>query len=115
MKNVILHNARCSKSRCALELLEEKKIPIDVRDYISDTPSIDELRAIVTLLGERPAAIVRRGEARYKELGVDVDTMSDEDVLRLLVENPILIERPIIVYNGRAVVGRPPERVLDII
>jgi arsenate reductase len=114
MTDVFLHNPRCSKSRAALELVREADADLPVREYLRDTLSIDELRAIVTILGVRPIEIVRRTEAPYAELGLSNAT-PDDDVLRAMAENPILIERPIIVRRGRAVVGRPPERVRDIL
>lgn len=114
MTDVFLHNPRCSKSRAALELVRDAGIELPVREYLHEPLSIDELRRIVQLLGVRPIDIVRRGEPQYAALGLG-DATPDDDVLRAMVEHPILIERPIVVRNGRAVVGRPPESVKEIL
>ncbi len=114
MTDVFLHNPRCSKSRAALELVREAGIELPVREYLHDPLSIDELRRIIQLLGVRPIAIARRSEPQYKALGLN-DAIPDDDVLRALAEHPILIERPIVVRDGRAVVGRPPETVKEIL
>ncbi len=114
MTDVFLHNPRCSKSRAALELMRDAGIELPVREYLHERLSIDELRRIVQLLGVRPIDIVRRGEPQYAALGLG-DATPDDDVLRAMAEHPILIERPIVVRNGRAVVGRPPESVKEIL
>lgn len=114
MTDVFLHNPRCSKSRAALELVRVAGIELPVREYLGDPLSADELRGIVHLLGVRPIDIVRRGEPQYKALGLS-DATPDEEVLRAMAEHPILIERPIVVRGGRAVVGRPPEAVREIL
>jgi arsenate reductase len=114
MTDVFLHNPRCSKSRAALELIREARVELPVREYLRDPLSIDELRRIVKMLDVRPIDIVRRGEAQYAALGLS-DTTPDDEVLRAMAENPILIERPIIVRGGRAAVGRPTEKVQEIL
>ena len=114
MTDVFLHNSRCSKSRAALELVRAAGVELPVREYLQDPPSVDELRHIVQLLGVRPIDIARRGEPQYAALGLS-DATPDEDVLRAMAEHPILIERPIVVRRGRAVVGRPPERVGEVL
>jgi arsenate reductase len=114
MTDVFLHNARCSKSRAALELVREAGVELPVREYLRDPLSVDELRRIVTMLGVRPIDIVRRSESEYKALGLS-DATPDDDVLRAMAEHPILIERPIVVRGRRAVVGRPPETVKQIL
>jgi len=114
MTDVFLHNPRCSKSRAALELVREAGVELPVREYLKEPPSIEELRRIVQLLGVRPIDIVRRGEEPYAALGLSEAT-PDEEVLRAMVEHPILIERPIVVHNGRAVVGRPVENLREIL
>jgi arsenate reductase len=114
MADVFLHNPRCSKSRAALEIVREAGVELPVREYLRDPLSVDELRSIVKMLGVRPIKIVRRGEAQYAVLGLN-DTTPDHEVLRAMAENPILIERPIIVRGSRAVVGRPPEMVREIL
>jgi arsenate reductase len=114
MTDVFLHNPRCSKSRAALDLVREAGVELPVREYLRDSLSVDELRRIVKMLGVRPIEIVRRGEAPFKTLGLS-DATPDDEVLRAMAENPILIERPIVVRGGRAVVGRPPETVREIL
>ncbi|MCK6588166.1 MAG: arsenate reductase (glutaredoxin) [Polyangiaceae bacterium] len=114
MTDVFLHNPRCGKSRAALELLREAGISLPVREYLRDPLTLEELRRLVQLLGVRPIAIARRGEPQFKTLALS-DATSDEEVLRALAEHPILIERPIVVRGGRAVIGRPPERVRELI
>lgn len=114
MTDLFLHNPRCSKSRAALTLVDEAGIDLPIREYLRDPLSVDELRRLVNLLGVRPIDIARRGEPQFKELGL-TDATPDEDVLRAMAEHPILIERPIVVRNGRAVVGRPPESVKEIL
>ena len=114
MTDLFLHNPRCSKSRAALELVREAGADLPVREYLQVPLSVDELRRIVDLLGVRPIDIVRRGEPQFKELGLGKDT-PDEEVLRAMAEHPILIERPIVVRGERAVVGRPPESVRELL
>ena len=114
MTDLFLHNPRCSKSRAALALVREAGVELPVREYLRDPLSVDELRRIVKLLGVGPIDIVRRGEPQFKSLALG-DATPDDEVLRAMAEHPILIERPIVVRGGRAVVGRPPERVQEIL
>ncbi|HEX6829385.1 MAG TPA: arsenate reductase (glutaredoxin) [Burkholderiales bacterium] len=110
----IYHNPRCSKSRQALALLEERGINPVVVEYLRTPPTKAELKALLAKLGLRPAQVVRTGEELYKEKYRGRE-LSDEQWLDALVENPILLERPIVVRGGRAVLGRPPEKVLEIV
>lgn len=112
--DVFLHNPRCSKSRAALELVNESGVELPLRDYQQDPLSLEQLRRLVHLLGVRPIDIVRRGEPQFAALGLS-DASPDEEVLRAMTEHPILIERPIVVRNGRAVIGRPPEKVRELL
>lgn len=114
MPDVFLHNPSCSKSRAALEVVRTAGIDLPVREYLEEPLSIDELRRIVQLLGVRPIDIVRRGESEFAALGLS-DATPDEDVLRAMATHPILIERPIVVRNGRAVVARPLEKVKEML
>ena len=114
MTDVFLHNPRCSKSRAALELVRDAGVELPIREYLRDPLSMDELRRIVQLLGVGPIDIVRRSEPAYAALGLS-DSMPDDEVLRAMAEHPILIERPIVVRGGRAIVGRPPELVQEIL
>ncbi len=114
-KAIIWHNPRCSKSRGALKLLQERGIEVEERHYLDDPPTPEELDAALKQLGLAPEQIVRTGEALYRELGLKDRQLSRDEWLQLLSENPRLIERPIVFYKGRAVVGRPPERVLELL
>lgn len=114
MEETFLHNPRCSKSREALELLREHNVEVNVREYLSDTPSVAELGELARMLGLRPIDLCRSKEPRFLELGITSST-DDERLLQLMNENPIIIERPIFVRDGRAVIGRPPQRVLDLV
>ena len=106
----IWHNPRCSKSRQAKALLEDLGVDAEVREYLKEPPTRAELEGLLAALGlEDPRAIVRTGEDAYKQLGL-ADATADE-LLDALVDNPILLERPIVVRNGSAVIGRPPEDV----
>lgn len=111
---VIWHNPRCSKSRQTLALLEENGITPEVRRYLEDAPSTEEIRAARAAMGTPPViAMMRKGEARFKELGLSKDS-DDEALIAAMAENPILIERPVVLHAGRAAIGRPPEEVLDL-
>ena len=110
----IWHNPRCSKSRATLSLLTEQGIEPKVRLYLADPPSREEIRAAQAALGVPLAAMVRKGEAAFREAGLGA--ASDEAaLLEAMVAHPILIERPVVFSSGRARIGRPPERVLEIL
>lgn len=111
----IYHNPRCSKSRQALTLLEEAGIKPHVVRYLDTPPGEAELDRLLHQLGMAPDALMRTGEDRYEELGLEGKKLSRAEGLKLLAENPILIERPIVVVGDRAVVARPPERVHELI
>lgn len=113
-KTIIYHNPRCSKSREALQLLADNSCEVEVVEYLKNTPSKDELSALIRSLGIAPHDLIRVGEAVYKEQ-FKGKTLSDEDWILAMVEHPVLIERPIVVQNGKAVIGRPPTKVLEII
>jgi len=110
----IYHNPRCGKSRAGLALLEANGVEPRVIEYLKTPPSKAALRQIVKWLGIRPAELVRTGEEIYKRK-FKGRTLSDEQWLEALAKNPILIERPIVVKGARAVVGRPPEKVLEVL
>lgn len=111
---VLLHNPRCSKSRAAKALLEERGVAFRERRYLEDPLSRRELEDLARKLGRSPHEWVRRGEPEYREAGLSKDS-SDEQVLDAMARHPILIERPILIAGERAVVGRPPERVLELV
>jgi len=109
---ILLHNPRCSKSRAAKALLEERSIAFTERRYLEEPLSLDELRDLARRLGRPAAEWVRRGEDAFAAAGLDAGS-GDDAILRAIAAHPILLERPILVRGARAVVGRPPERVLD--
>lgn len=111
---VLFHNPRCAKSREAKALLEDRGVAFDLRFYLDDTPSPDELDKLLRKLGMEPEDLVRRGEAVYKER-YKGRAMTRKTWLKALCENPRLIERPILISGRKAVVGRPPGKVLDLI
>ncbi|BBB26010.1 arsenate reductase (glutaredoxin) [Amphritea japonica] len=111
----IYHNPRCSKSRTTLALLEEQNITPDVRLYLENPPTAAELTEIITQLGISPRALLRKGEAEYKENNLADSSLSDSQIITLMTEFPRLIERPIVITNGKARIGRPPESVLEIL
>lgn len=110
---IIWHNPRCSKSRQTLELVEDHGA-VEVRKYLEDAPSADDIRAAIKALGVTPIKIMRKGEKVFKELGLSADT-PEEDLIAAMAAHPILIERPIVFANGQARIGRPPESVLEIL
>ena len=110
----IYHNPRCSKSRNTLALLEEKGVSPKVVLYLETPPDAAELKKLLRKLGMKAADLVRRGEADFKAAGLDRDS-TDEEVLAAMARYPSLIERPIVVKGGKAVLGRPPENVLALI
>jgi arsenate reductase len=116
MKTIeILHNPRCSKSRATLALLEERGIEPRVIDYLAEPPDVAELARISDLLGGDPRTMMRRDEPEYAGLGLDDPALDRESLLAALAAHPRLIQRPIVLANGRAAIGRPPEAVLEIL
>ena len=111
----IYHNPRCSKSRATLALIEARGIKPKIVDYLKTPPSAAELKAILRKLGLTPRDILRAGETIYAELGLKTRDLDDDALIALMVKNPILIERPIVVAGNKAAVGRPPENVLAIL
>ena len=111
----ILHNPRCSKSRGTLELIRSRGEEPEVVHYLEEPPSVEELASILALLGLSPRQLMRTKEALYKELELADSSLSDEALIAAMVENPRLIERPIVIKDGKAAIGRPPEAVLEIL
>ncbi len=111
----IWHNPRCSKSRQALALLRDRDVDIQERRYLEDAPSRAELTRARAALGNPPAIeMMRRGEKLFRELGLG-KTDDDATLMQAMADHPILIERPLAISGPRAVIGRPPERVLDLL
>lgn len=111
---ILWHNPRCSKSRQTLALLDERGITIEVRKYLEEPPSLDELRTVQTALNLPAIDMMRPKEAEFKTLGLS-KTDSDETLLQAMAQAPKLIERPILINGNRAAIGRPPEQVLEIL
>lgn len=112
---VLYHNPRCSTSRQALSLLRDRGFEPVIVLYLETPPTLAELKAIVKKAKLTPRDLLRTKEPAYVELGLDDETVTDATLLKAMVENPVLIERPILVSGARAVVGRPPEKILDIL
>lgn len=115
MTVTIYHNPRCSKSRQTLQLLQDRGIEPRIIEYLKTPPGSTELQHILALLQLRPRDLLRSKEPVYQELGLNDRSLSDEQLIDAMVANPILIERPIVLANGKAALGRPPEKVLEII
>ena len=110
----IYHNSRCSKSRQGLAILENSKKEFQIVKYLEDLPSEKELTDIINILGITPIQLVRKTEKIWKEKFKGKE-LSDQEIIKAMVENPKLIERPIVINNNKAVIGRPPEDILTII
>jgi arsenate reductase len=111
----ILHNPRCSKSRATLALLQQQGIEPEITLYLETPPAADEISSILEMLGMKPRDLMRRGEAEYKEQGLDNESLSDDELIEAMMATPKLIERPIVLNRDRAAIGRPPESVLKIL
>jgi arsenate reductase (glutaredoxin) len=113
MRIVIYHNPQCSKSRATLDLLRQRGVEPEVIEYLKQPPSVGELKNILAMLGARPRELLRPKEGR--EAGLDDAALSDDEIIAGMARNPVTIERPIVVAGDQARLGRPPERVLEII
>ncbi len=111
----LFHNNRCSKSRGALELLSARGVEPEVVHYLDTPPSPAELRELLRKLGIGARGLLRTGEPEYAALGLDDPSLDDDALIAAMSEHPRLIERPVFVNGDRAVIGRPPERVLEIL
>ena len=110
----IYHNPRCRKSREGLELLEKSGKEFEIIKYLEDVPSVEELKEIIKFLGITPENLVRKNEAIWKE-NYKGRTLSEDELVEAMVKHPKLIERPIVINGTKAVVGRPAERIQDIL
>jgi len=108
------HNPRCGKSRTSLALLREKGIEPNIREYLKVPPSKEELLQVIQKLGVAPLVLIRQGETLFKE-NYKGKNLSDDQWVNAMIEHPILIERPIFIHNKKAVIGRPPEKVLELL
>lgn len=114
-KAILLHNPRCSKSRQALKLLEEKKENFEIFMYLEEQLDKDFLKEIIEKLAINPRDLLRTGEPAYKENNLKDTNISDDEIINLMIAHPKLIERPIYIKGTKAIVGRPPEDVLKIV
>lgn len=110
----ILHNPRCQKSRQTLQLIEESGEMVTVVEYLKTVPTKDELKGIINMLGIEPLDLVRKGEAAYKDEFKGKDLNNDQWI-EAMVQNPKLIERPIVIKGDKAIIGRPPEKVKELL
>ncbi len=110
----IYHNPRCQKSRQTLKILQEAKVDFEIRKYLDDPPTVDELRSVLEKLDIKPQALIRKNEEVYKNEFKGQD-LSDEEWIEVMVANPRLIERPIVIQGERAVLGRPPANVRELL
>jgi len=108
-------NPNCTKCRLSMQLLDDKGINPEITEYLNEPPSVDELNNILNLLSLEPRELMRQHEAPYKELNLANKSLGRDELIQAMVDNPILIERPIIIHNGKATIGRPPEKILDIL
>jgi arsenate reductase len=111
----IYHNPRCSKSRQTLALLQDQGIDPEVVEYLKTPPDKTTLEGILGMLGLEPRELMRKKEKEYKALQLDDPELTRDQLIEAMIANPKLIERPIVIQNGKAAIGRPPEKVLDIL
>ena len=111
----IYHNPRCGKSRQTLQLLQEQGIEPEIIEYLKTPPSAEELNGILQKLGMEPRDLIRKNEAEYKASGLNDESLDRQALIKGMIKHPIVIERPIVVANNKAVIGRPPETVLTIL
>ena len=110
----IYHNPRCSKSRQTLQMIADAGKDIEIIEYLKDVPTEDELKSIIKLLGIAPDQLLRKGEAIFKEK-FKGKTFTDDEWIKIMIEHPKLIERPIVIDGEKAVLGRPPANVLSLL
>ena len=115
MSVTIFHNPRCSKSRQTLSLIQEKNIDINIIEYLKTPPDISLLKQILKQLGYEPRQLMRKSEQIYKDLDLGNENKTAADLIIAMTQNPILIERPIVLSGEKAAIGRPPESVLNIL
>lgn len=111
----IYHNPRCSKSRQTLQLLRDNQIEPTIVLYLENAPSKATIKKLLTALQIKPRDLLRKGEAVFKELNLQDESLTDAALIDAMHEHPVLIERPIVIADERAVIGRPPENVLELI
>ena len=114
-KPIMYHNPRCSKSRQTLEILRARSIEPEIVEYLNTPPDVQRLGEILDMLGLEPRQLMRTNEAEYKEHKLADAGLSRDDLIQAMVEHPRLIQRPIVINNGQAALGRPPEDVVEIL
>ena len=112
---IIYHNPRCSKSRQTLEILNKQNVDTEIVLYLETPPSAEEVTSILQKLGLRSRDIIRKGEKEYKLLNIKDQSLTENELITFMSENPKLIERPIVVKDDKAIIGRPPENVLSLL
>jgi arsenate reductase len=115
MRAICYHNPRCGKSRQTLQLLQQHGVEVAIIDYLKTPPTFQQLDDIIQKLGIEPRDLMRTKEAAYKINGLDNKSLDRQALINGMINNPILIERPIVIANGKAAIGRPPEAVLTIL
>ncbi len=110
----IYHNPRCSKSRAALTLLQQTGGVLEIQEYLKNAPDKNELIEVLKKLNMKPHEIIRKGEVLYKEKYKGSE-FTDEEWINIMVENPVLIERPIVIKGDKAIIARPPERINELL
>ena len=115
MATTIYHNPRCSKSRQTLQLLNDNNENAEIVEYLKTPPDAETLKDILAKLGLKPRQLMRTKEDIYKELNLADESLSDDQLIEAMIKNPKLIERPIVVKDGKVAVGRPPENILSIL
>ena len=112
---IIYHNPRCSKSRQTLEILNKQNVNTEIVLYLETPPSAEEVTSILQKLGLSSRDIIRKGEKEYKLLNIKDQSLTENELITFMSENPKLIERPIVVKDDKAIIGRPPENVLSLL
>tara|TARA_B100001250_G_scaffold81465_1_gene67194 strand:- start:12 stop:362 length:351 start_codon:yes stop_codon:yes gene_type:complete len=112
---IIYHNPRCSKSRQTLEILNQQEVDTEIVLYLENPPSAEEVASILEKLGLSSRDIIRKGEEEYKLLNIKDQSLTENELISFMSENPKLIERPIVVKDDKAIIGRPPENVLSLL
>ena len=112
---IIYHNPRCSKSRQTLEILNKQNVDTEIVLYLETPPSADEVTSILQKLGLSSRDIIRKGEEEYKLLNIKDQSLTENELITFMSENPKLIERPIVVKDDKAIIGRPPQNVLSLL
>lgn len=114
-KLVIYHNPSCSKSRETLQILEDNNCKPAIVEYLVEPPTLLELKQIIEMLGLVARDLLRTTEPVYQEAALDDDSLSEDEIIETICEYPVLLQRPIVVANGKAIIGRPPTKVLELI